>query len=72
MTGGPGTESNGNKLYEPDLPDDIEMENSKLGFSGFLDPDALARLEDNKVPAFTVIPDIPVYEPFRPCYIMSL
>jgi hypothetical protein len=54
MTRGPGTGFNGNELYEPDLSDGIELENTGLGFLGFLDPDALARLEDNKVPAFTV------------------
>jgi hypothetical protein len=44
MTGGPGTRFNGNELNEPD----------NLEFPEFLEPDALARLVDDKVPAFTM------------------
>jgi hypothetical protein len=72
MVRGPGTGFNGNELNEPDLSDDDQLENPKLEFPEFLEPDALARLVDDKVPTSTVILDIPICEPFRPCYIMNL
>jgi hypothetical protein len=54
MTGGPGTGFNGNELHEPDPSDDVQLENTKLEFLEFLEPDALARRVDDKVSAFTM------------------